>query len=418
MDNRKVLLLMAAVVLELVSCTKNQIVGEIPNVSNVADTIGFKLQFYELTQLNTKAVVKLNESLIEDVNLYIINEQGALMNHFYFTADKLLNNSYNKDIMVYKSHKYKVYAILNWGGMLYMNSEEQILSKRYTIDKIDDIAKSNGGVIFTGVTDLIELYNGITLEIPVKRIVSKVSIVCDFTRLNSGVSLQVQRVSLKNAPKETVLFGSNVAGSVINGEMRDSEQLLSGISTTGISFYTFENLQGTVSGATSNKEKASLLGSRRNVATYIEVECALVSNTKRGNIVYKFYLGTSHTDANIFRNTSQTIKVSFVGNASVNENSVSVDNSDIKDRVTDMYIDPAVIHFKGYYGDTQQCKAVIIPSTAADKRVTWSCPSSYIAKVDQNGLVTVYEVGTTYIIATSVDNPAVSASCKISVDIR
>lgn len=430
---QKSVLAIAIVLMGFCSCSKIQSNSNLEQLSGLADTISMGLRFIESNDLSgqaqTKAVVTLDESLVQDLNLYIINQRGGLMHHRYLTSSQLTDAGYGsseigsgelinaalEDIVLYTNNKYMVYVVLNWGKALVVNSQEQLLDLKYTLTNIEDIECGSGGVIITGKSDYIELYDGITLEIPVKRIVSKVSLVCDFSGLDSDVELKVKSVCLKNAPKEVVLFGDNVAGSVINGEMRNSEQLLNGLSTTGISFYTLENIQGNVAGATSNKEKANLLGSRRSTATYIEVVCSIVTNEKKGDITYRFYLGTAHNNANIYRNTTQVIKVAFKGEASVDENSVSVDNTSLVDRVTDMYLNPMFISFIGRYGDQESCEAVIIPSTAIDKSVVWSSSYESVATVDQDGVITAWHDGIAYITATSVENPSISASCKVSV---
>ena len=54
-------------------------------------------------------------------------------------------------------------------------------------------------------------------------------------------------------------------------------------------------------------------------------------------------------------------------------------------------------------------------STAANKAVTWSVADKKIAIVSNNGMVTGLKKGTTTVTATSVSNPEISASCKVTV---
>jgi len=63
---------------------------------------------------------------------------------------------------------------------------------------------------------------------------------------------------------------------------------------------------------------------------------------------------------------------------------------------------------------TQTITAVITPSTASDKSVTWSSTPSTVATV-VGGLVTAKAAGTVTITATSVQNPAISQSIVIIV---
>ncbi len=54
-------------------------------------------------------------------------------------------------------------------------------------------------------------------------------------------------------------------------------------------------------------------------------------------------------------------------------------------------------------------------STAANKAVTWSVADKKIAIVSGNGTVTGLKTGSTIVTATSVSNPEISASCKVTV---
>lgn len=60
--------------------------------------------------------------------------------------------------------------------------------------------------------------------------------------------------------------------------------------------------------------------------------------------------------------------------------------------------------------------ATVQPWTATDRTVTWSSSDPSIATVDEKGIVTGIEVGTCTITATSNLDPAVSASCEVTVE--
>lgn len=64
-----------------------------------------------------------------------------------------------------------------------------------------------------------------------------------------------------------------------------------------------------------------------------------------------------------------------------------------------------------------QLRATVYPENALNKQVTFSSTDQTIARVDNNGLVNILKPGTVTIIATSVDNPAVTAMCNITVRI-
>lgn len=66
-------------------------------------------------------------------------------------------------------------------------------------------------------------------------------------------------------------------------------------------------------------------------------------------------------------------------------------------------------------GKTVKITATVTPSTAIDKKITWSSSNTNVAKVDANGNVTGIAPGTAYINASAA-NGLVKVSCKITVN--
>ncbi len=64
-----------------------------------------------------------------------------------------------------------------------------------------------------------------------------------------------------------------------------------------------------------------------------------------------------------------------------------------------------------------QLRAIVSPVAATNKEITWSSTNTKVATVDQDGLVTLIAAGSASIIATSKDNPTVTAICNVNVDV-
>lgn len=64
-------------------------------------------------------------------------------------------------------------------------------------------------------------------------------------------------------------------------------------------------------------------------------------------------------------------------------------------------------------GTSKKITAVITPSNASDKNIRWSTDKSYIASVDENGLIKANSVGTAAITAKTSNGKTVS--CKVTV---
>ena len=64
-----------------------------------------------------------------------------------------------------------------------------------------------------------------------------------------------------------------------------------------------------------------------------------------------------------------------------------------------------------------QLRAIVYPENATNKEVKWTSSNTSIARVNDNGLVTLIRPGEVTIIATSVDNPDAMALCNITIEI-
>lgn len=71
-----------------------------------------------------------------------------------------------------------------------------------------------------------------------------------------------------------------------------------------------------------------------------------------------------------------------------------------------------------YKGKTHTLIATVSPSNATFKDVKWTSSNSKVVSVDSNGKVKALKEGTAVIKCTSVDNPMVFATCKVTVKIK
>lgn len=67
-------------------------------------------------------------------------------------------------------------------------------------------------------------------------------------------------------------------------------------------------------------------------------------------------------------------------------------------------------------GNDTRLQVELLPTTAADKTVTWSSSDTSIATVTADGTVKAVKAGTAVITCTSTVNPAVSATCTVTVE--
>jgi uncharacterized protein YjdB len=82
-------------------------------------------------------------------------------------------------------------------------------------------------------------------------------------------------------------------------------------------------------------------------------------------------------------------------------------------KVASVYLHPSYISLTA--GNTEKLRALVSPSTASDKTVTWVSSNPSIATVSDEGVVKGVSYGTTQITATAKDGSGKQASCRVQV---
>ena len=398
----------------LLMCACNESKMQIPVIGNNDENEKIAVAVScVMSDILTRAEV--NEALVEDVNLYVVNEAGDLITHQFYedTSDMTAE--------VYRDREYTLYIIANAGKVIKAKDEDELTDLVCQIASIDEMANSRGGVLMAGKSVPKVLSHGEHIEIGLERCISKIVLKCDFEELYDDVQLDIKRVSLKNVPNKIHPFKENriedPSFSIDGGYIvAPSVQMLK----DGVVFYQYENMQGTLQPENSDQKlKVWPEGDvNREICSFIEIEAIYSSSRKRGNILYRFYLGRDMvSNYDVIRNTQHTIMVSFKGDGSVEETTWRVDNSAIEDLVTSITISPQEYIFDKW-GETIQLSAMVLPVTANDRRVSWRSSNESVATVDQNGAVTSVGDGYTLVTATSCDGSGVTAHCAIEVDAK
>ena len=265
----------------------------------------------------------VNESLLNDINLYVVDEDGAVLSHSYITAHR------EASVTIYNGYRYKVFAVANLGKSVPAATENQIMELKGS--------GCPGAFVMSGSTPLQCLSDKENVTIHLVRAVAKISIKADYSGLNDGVSIVVDKVALCNIPREVSIFTDNRV--VAADEAMDGE-CIEGVSREemeqGISFYQFENLQGEL--LEGNKEQSGKVWPPESIyastCSYVELRGKYASSEKEGEIVYRFYLGSNmFSNFDVKRNTHYFLTVNFTGNGSIDENTWRVDIGGLEDVV-------------------------------------------------------------------------------------
>lgn len=268
----------------------------------------------------TRAV---DENLLEDLNLYVFNASGDVVAHSYIVGEG------DAVADIWSGEYYSVYAVANAGMPLPVKTCMELEEMSV------DVSDKSGNIIMTGNLPLQIIEDGDHITMPLTRAIAKVILKADYSGLDSGVSIDVKHVSLKNVPRRLMLFGKNtMSDSSLFADGQSVENVTGKQLREGVSFYQYENMQGTLlPGNTDQKMKAWPLDNNYSkVCSYVELEATYESETQVGDIIYRFYLGHDMvSNYDVQRNRQYTVVVSFKGNGGVDENSWRVDNGGLED---------------------------------------------------------------------------------------
>ncbi len=268
----------------------------------------------------TKAV---EGDVISDFNLYVFNMAGDVVSSGFFTGggEAVLD--------IWCGETCSVYVVANAGRRIMVHSVQELEGMSLDV--------SGGGMILSGKLPPKVLEDGERVVIPLTRAFSRIMVKTDYAGLDSGVSIDIKRIALRNVPQRVQLFGSSAfgdaalfasGGSVENPSAGDLEQ--------GVAFYQYENMQGTLQpGNTDQTKKVWPAESNwAKVCSYVEMEAEYASESLAGEIIYRFYLGSDMVaNYDVQRNREYVITVSFKGNGGADETSWRVDNSGLEDMV-------------------------------------------------------------------------------------
>ncbi len=375
--------------------------------------------FVECNPVGMKVKGAAGESVVADLNLYVVNSLGDMVAHNYISAEPEMQGGGQYKIMVtmQKELEYRIYAVVNAGKSLVADSVLELEELAFVNEGSSGIV-SGSKPLMSGKSGWQSLYDGQTVYVDMERCISKILLKADYSQLNGDVEISIESASLVNIPDRVKLFGES---RMENPEERLENQCIYGLSEdelkNGVPFYQYENRQGVLQPDNMDyREKVWPDGSiYSKVCSYLELKAAYSSPRKKGQILYRFYLGRDMlSNYDVVRNTEYRITVYFKGDGAVDENTWRVDDSGIIDLVTAITIDPQRCEFVNI-GETKELSAVVYPETAGNQNLLWSSSNSGIATVDNRGAVTSISVGECIITAASTDGTGICGTCRVSV---
>lgn len=278
-----------------------------------------------------------DEDKITDISLIIFDESGQAEDCIWLTRG---SRTCSIDLVVDK--KYTFCACANFGYQIYAGHIEELQNITYHLAYPDEYRE---GLPMAAVKEVL-ITEECIVDIDLQRLMAKISLRMDRSRLDRDVEMNVRSARIGNCPRYVKPFTASKIED--NDDTFPTGYLLNDIQTaelnynigeglsSEVSLYMFENMQGPADGnITHDSEKVFEQKDKRSeVCSYIEMEIEYLSPEKASGekgLIYRFYLGEDRNSFDVERNTHYHITVT-PENDGLNDDGWRVDKSGLKDR--------------------------------------------------------------------------------------
>lgn len=275
-------------------------------------TVEFQIAGPEMVKATLPA-----EELISGYSLMIFDSRGRLESHLYSESRNTCT------VSLLKGEKYSICACINFGYEVKVNNLEELKDLTFHLAYPDEYKE---GIPMVASKEIVvtDRLNEVTLE-PI-RLMSKISIGIDRSRLSEDVEMEVASIRIGNCPKTVKVFGQSRAiseddcftsGFEHKGpECAPLNKENSNRTSERVSLYMLENMQGQFSETALGNDAEKVFpeyDSRSRICSFIELELDYSSElwTSYGQpLIYRFYLGENLNSLDIERNCHYTITIS------------------------------------------------------------------------------------------------------------
>ena len=266
----------------------------------------FSVVFDPKPQQVSRSIIAPDETNIYDFNVCLYSG-GVLVDYAFSNSGEAVSIDLNSQT------SYNVYALANVGKIEPCLTEDEMEKFVFSVSEITDIEEI---LPYAGVCrDVSVSRSGERVCILMQRLVSKIFFSVDKSALD-GLEIRSARLcqsSLCVRPFKTDGSAAESAAEVADGDCCTSQDLKLLNSGEEVFFFALENCQGVLLPENEEPwEKIPLsIGTKADLATYIEVECYFDENgICEGDVTYRLYLGQDNCkDFNILRNS--ILKVSL-----------------------------------------------------------------------------------------------------------
>ena len=258
------------------------------------------------------------ENRIHDINLLVFCGESA--EDRIWTRTPYDNSEHFITLNLLKGKRYSFYAFINFGKKIDAEEISDINNLKVEIESAERFDK---GIPMTAAAEDILIGEDSQITLELERMMAKISLRIDRSRLSEGVDININSIRIGNYPKYAYAMAeSKVTGSydcLPSGFYLSGSQCIS-LNRSGqgglsgeVSLYMLENMQGDFPWEIGEDEEKVFDDDdpRASVCSYIEIEADYRSDThfSRTGLIYRFYLGDGLDNLDVERNCHYTITV-------------------------------------------------------------------------------------------------------------
>lgn len=310
-----------------------------------------------------------DESLITDISLMVFDEHGDAEECVWLPRGQDRHR-----MRLVKGKRYTICACANFGYQVYADKLSELDEITFHLAYPDEYRE---GIPMYARTETTVTADG-EIRVMLERLMSKISIRMDRSRLSEGVKMDVRSALIGNCPRAAKVFSDNKVadedGCFPFGFYRNELQTALLNYDTGdglsreVSLYMLENMQGRMPSHIEDDSDKILDsdGLPGRTSSYIELELDYTSDlyvSGSGSLIYRFYLGEDRNSLDVRRNTHYHITVTPEDDG-LSEDSWRVDRSALT------YIGPTSItqypssYIEGEIGDRIHIWCDVVPEEA------------------------------------------------------
>ena len=257
-----------------------------------------------------------DEELISGYSLMIFDSRGQLESHYY-TEDQ-----HPCTVSLLKGEQYSAYACINFGYDVNVRDLEELKELTFHLAYPDEYKE---GIPMAAYEEFVVTSRTKEVRLEPVKLMSKISIGMDRSRLSEDVKMEVSSIRIGNCPKRIKVFEQSRAISEDDCFPTGFEHIGPGCAPLNkenssraserLSLYMLENMQGQYSETSIGNDSEKVFpeyDSRSRICSFIELELDYSSDTWTSYsqpLIYRFYLGENRNSLDIERNCHYTITI-------------------------------------------------------------------------------------------------------------